>query len=355
MNYKILTSNHKEEWDNYLQALPENVQDIYYTPEYYSLYEEYGDGKAFCFVFQSGGDTALYPFLLNSINSLGYDLDQQYFDIQGAYGYNGIISSSNDPQFRNAFYQTFNHYCAEQNIVAEFTRFHPLLSNHHFSENNLHIVFDRKTVYVSLENRTHDEIFKDFQTTTKEQIKKAMNRYNIEVKVFNGNFEDGTLIYDIYTETMNLVQSDPYLFFNKQYFRTLLKQVNHFLFVCYFNGEPIAMSVVLAGKKYLHGHLVGVRNEFRKLSVYSLIYSENIRYGIESEYNYFHFGGGSTSNPDDTLLKFKKNFSKSTSDFFIGKKIHNVPIYEAIIQQWNEKFPEYNQKHSNKLLRYRDS
>ena len=86
MSYKILTLGEKEEWAKSLEKLPIDQQDIYYTPEYYALYEKNGDGQAICFVFEKDKDIALYPFLINSVNDLGYELDDEYFDIQGAYG-----------------------------------------------------------------------------------------------------------------------------------------------------------------------------------------------------------------------------------------------------------------------------
>jgi hypothetical protein len=103
MNWKILTLKDRDEWNNSIRALPIAQQDIYYTPEYYSLYENYGDGKAQCFVFEKDGEIALYPFLINSVNDLGYDLDDEYYDIQGAYGYNGVVSSIHNESFIDAF------------------------------------------------------------------------------------------------------------------------------------------------------------------------------------------------------------------------------------------------------------
>ena len=67
------------------------------------LYENNGDGKAQCFVFEENDEIALYPFLINSVNELGYDLDNEYFDIQGAYGYNGAVSSSYDEDIIKKF------------------------------------------------------------------------------------------------------------------------------------------------------------------------------------------------------------------------------------------------------------
>ena len=38
---------------------------------------------------------------------------------------------------------------------------------------------------------------------------------------------------------------------------------------------------------------------------------------------YFHFGGGTSSDIKDSLFKFKSGFSKENKMFYIGKKIHN--------------------------------
>lgn len=353
MSYKVFSTGEPAEWKRYLSLLSEDIQDVYYTPEYYRLYEDFGDGKARCFVYQSGGETAIYPFLLNSVNELGFELDRRYFDIQGAYGYNGVISSSIDSEFSEEFHSAFYEYCCEQNIIAGFTRFHPVLGNHLFSEAHMQIVFDRKTIYLNLENNSLDDIFKGFQNTTKKQIKKAINRYNIDVKVFNAQFDDYELIYDIYKESMQFLNADQYLFFNCEYFISLLKNVEHKLFVCYYDGTPVAMAIVLRGKRILHGHLVGVRLAFRQFSVYGLIYYYIIKYGIENNYRTFHVGGGTSGDPEDSLLKFKTNFSKTTFDFFIGKKIYNDSVYDNVVQQWLKKYPEKNEKYSKLLLKYR--
>lgn len=46
MNYKILNLKNRQKWKILLNELPINQQDVYFTPEYYELYEKNGDGKA---------------------------------------------------------------------------------------------------------------------------------------------------------------------------------------------------------------------------------------------------------------------------------------------------------------------
>lgn len=95
----ILNLSDSCDWKEALAAFPSNKRDVYFTPEFYSLYQNYGDGEARCFVFEQDGEGVLYPFLINPITTLGYKLDKEYYDIQGAYGYNGIITSSEDADF----------------------------------------------------------------------------------------------------------------------------------------------------------------------------------------------------------------------------------------------------------------
>ena len=173
MNYKILNLKNRQKWKILLNVLPINQQDVYFTPEYYDLYERNGDGKAQCFVFKDNGEVALYPFLINSVNELGYNLNDEYYDIQGAYGYNGVISSSYNIEFRRKFFDAFNEYCKGNNIIAEFMRFHPLLNNYKFSNFFMKIIKDRYTVFLNLK-KGYDLIWKDdYSSKNRNMIRKA--------------------------------------------------------------------------------------------------------------------------------------------------------------------------------------
>ena len=150
MHYKILTLEKKDDWSGLLRLFSDDQQDIYYTPNYYDIFEKNGTGKAMCFVYKQKSGVAIYPFIKNSINNLGYDLDDEYFDIQGAYGYNGILSSNYNNIFRNNFYKEFYEYCQKGNIIAEFNRYNPMLNNHMFADGILDLELNRKTIYLDL-------------------------------------------------------------------------------------------------------------------------------------------------------------------------------------------------------------
>ena len=121
-------------WNNTFINLSKRQRDIYFTPEYYMLYKNLGEGDIDCFIYEENTNIAIYPFLINSINSLGYCLDKEYKDVQGAYGYNGICTNCSEKIFLNNFYRNFDQYCNDNNIIAEFTRFHPIFQNHQFAD-----------------------------------------------------------------------------------------------------------------------------------------------------------------------------------------------------------------------------
>ncbi|MEG2318199.1 MAG: GNAT family N-acetyltransferase [Rikenellaceae bacterium] len=356
MKTQLLSLNDKDLWDDYIKRLPIDQQDVYFTPEYYSLYENYGDGEALCFVYEEDENIALYPFLKNSINKLGYNLDDEYFDIQGAYGYNGMITSSKDENFIERFHIAFSHYCEDNNIVAEFTRFHPILSNHTISDNNMKVISDRKTMYLDLDS-PYENIFNNFQKTTKKQINRCKDKYDLSLDVVQGGSCSAKHIntfYEIYLNAMNRVHSSDYLYFNRNYFSNLFSLKDVTLFIAIYEKKPIAIISTMSSSMYIHGHLGGALTDYLHISAFSFLYSEIFKYGMNKGCRYYNGGGGTSSCDDDNLLKFKLNFSKTTQVFYIGKYIRNNHIYENIISQWKNKFPESYEKNKVKLLGYRD-
>lgn len=351
-NFNILNLTDSEKWNEYLQRLPIELQDIYYTPEYYRLYEELGDGRATCFVFYDGEDIALYPFLLNSVNTLGYNLDNQYYDIQGAYGYNGIVSSSYKKNFISSFYSSFKDYILKNNIIAEFTRYHPIIQNDLFAV-NMNVVEDRKTVFLDI-TKEYDYIWSHFYSgINRNMIRKALKNH-ISISISN-NINEYFLFYDIYKRTMQNIGADEYFYFSRNYFenfKTLLSN-NHKLIVAKIDDKLICAMILMFHGKYAHYHLSGRLKEFSNTGVNNLILDEAIKIAQKEGCSVFHFGGGTTNLQNDSLLKFKSNFSNDKRTFHIGKKIHNKNIYNEVVNQWEIKFPEKVEQYKNLILKYR--
>ena len=347
----ILSLKDREVWSAYLNNLPAAIQDVYFTPEYYEIYEKLGDGKAYCFIYDDGNNVAMYPFLINRINDLGYELDKSYYDIQGAYGYNGVLSTSDDSNFIECFYDEFNKYCTDKNIIAEFTRFHPILKNHMFSKNFLNVIYNRKYVFIDSKLK-YDEIYMNFHRSVKTNIAKA-KKNNLKVSTYQNEFPYMKEFVQIYKETMDRVKSEESLYFNEDYFYNTFKNLPLIQFVVFKDELPIATSICLCYGIHLHIHFTGSRGQFHNLRPNDLLWDEMIKFGVKNGYHYIHFGGGKTEFEDDSLLRFKKNYSNTTCDFYIGKKIFNAEIYNKICEQWYSRYPHLIDKYKSIALKYR--
>lgn len=355
VDFKIFTLNNTVQWNECLNKLPLDKQDVYFTPEYYSLYEQNGDGEANCFIFEKDDNIVLYPFLKNSINELGYSLDKEYYDIQGSYGYNGILTNSADSDFIDLFHQYFNDYCLQNNIIAEFSRFHPLLSNQDLSADHFQIIFDRETVALDL-TQDYESIWKnEYSSKNRNMIRKAQkDGFRIEILTNPESSQIDTFI-EIYKHSMKMVQADEYYYFNQDYFFntfSLLKTNVYLFYVFNSNEDVVCSSIFFHYGNFFHYHLSG-RSELANNTVNNFLLDEAVKYAREIGAEVFHFGGGISSDADDRLLKFKTNFSKTRLPFYIGKKIHNQQVYDEVVRQWEEKNPEKISLYKNHLLKYR--
>lgn len=348
---KILSLKDSVEWSRLLSMLPADQQDVYFSPEYYVLYEQNGDGKACCFVYDEDGMIVLYPFLLNSINQLGYELDDEYFDIQGAYGYNGIVTSSKDEGFIARFHEAFDKYCQEQHIVAEFSRFHPLLDNQTLASPKMQTFYSRKTVKLDL-TLTEDEIWMNqFSSKNRNVIRKAEKEGVTIVES-----QDYDFFREMYDQTMRNVNAEGFYFFPPKYYDTFKETFGDNLTLCFamYEGKPIAGSMFMFSKDYSHYHLSGRDKNYYKIAANNDVLWYGIQKAKERGCKWFHFGGGTTGADDDLLLHFKQNFSKDNGEFWIGKRVHNQPVYDLIVEQWKTNYPDSYEHNKVKLLGYRE-
>lgn len=351
MNYSVLSLANGGGWASEFLILPIQKQDIYFTPTYYSLYQNYGDGEAQCFVFEKNGNIALYPFLKNPVTPLGYDLDKEYYDIQGAYGYNGLVASTDEDAFIAEFWKAFDAYCEENDIIAEFMRFHPLLNNQRLASPNMKTFFSRHTVSLNL-SLSLDEIWtQQFSSKNRNMIRKA-EKEGVTI-VGSDDYETFRKLYD---STMTNLNAEGYYFFPQSYYDEFKQSFKNDSILCLamFEGKVIAGSMFMFSKDYAHYHLSARDREYSKYAANNLILWYGIQKAKERGCKWFHFGGGTTGEEDDSLLLFKQNFSKMKTEFWIGKRVHNQTVYDSIVEQWKEKHPKSYEHNRIKLLGYRE-
>lgn len=346
---QLLTLADIEEWRRKLDYLPTKQRDIYFSPEYYSLYQNYGDGEACCFVFERDGDIVLYPFLRNPIMPLGYQLDKEYYDIQGAYGYNGIVTSNQSSEFINFFWEAFDAWCQENDVVAEFSRFHPLLSNQELASPKMKTFYSRHTVALDL---TDDDIWMhQISSKNRNMIRKA-EREGVTIV----ESDDYEIFRKLYDGTMTDLHAESFYFFPQSYYDEYKQTFKDKSLLCLalLDGKVIAGSMFMFSDEYAHYHLSARDREYSRYAANNLILWYGIQKAKERGCKWFHFGGGTTGDDNDSLLRFKKEFSKTMCEFWIGKRVHNQEVYNHIVEQWKTKYLESYEHNHVRLLGYRD-
>lgn len=339
------------DWESYLLRLPFAQQDVYYSPSYYSLYQSNGDGEARCFIYEEGDKIALYPFLINPITPLGYTLDKEYYDIQGAYGYNGIVTSCKDNGFIKRYHECFDRYCQDNDIIAEFSRFHPLLNNQELASPQMKTIYSRHTVKLDLSPSLDDIWMNSFSYKNRNVIRKAEKDGVTIVES-----DDYEMFRELYNQTMRNVNAEDFYFFPQRYYDEFKDFFGKNVMLCFamYDGKPIAGSMFMFSNDYAHYHLSGRDKDYYKIAANNLVLWYGIQRAKERGCKWFHFGGGTTGEDDDHLLHFKHNFSKEDGDFWIGKRVHNQEIYNEVVDQWKANHLESYEHNKVKLLGYRE-
>lgn len=355
MNFKVLHSGDHVQWNSYLARIPDAGKSPHFMPEYYQLFEHRNEGQAVCFVGEEKDKIILYPTLINSINELGYELAGTWYDLQGAYGYNGPVTNCRDRDFLNEFSDFLLDYCKRSNIIAEFIRFCPVIQNHEYL-NYIRPLHNLDNVLLDLAPGM-DHIWKNsFDNGVRKAIRKAA-KANLHFKTIRGgnvSEEDVADFLNIYDETMSRNNAGPYYFFPESFILELFEGLpdQTLLTIVFLDGKAISTELVLLNSRIAYGFLGGTLSEYYQLNPNSYLRFELLKYLFDLGIKTYSIGGGKSM--VDSVYLFKKSFSKNLeSRFYIGKFIHNEDIYNEIIEQWSRKFPEKVEPYKNILLKYR--
>ncbi len=337
----ILKSNDKL-WDKYIDKLPKEKQDIYYTRQYCKMGELIEGGEAQLFVYEDKDNVALYPYIKHVVDfRQGSSL---FFDIETPYGYGGPVVKRHDSDFEDAFENAFLKYCQDENIIAEFLRFHPLMENENIFRRGIEVLHNRKTVWIDLEKSLDEIWMQNISTQNRNTIKKCIkNGLKVEMS------EDYDEFLEIYNQTMKKVGADDFYFFDKKYYDSVSITPYYLLMRVRKDSETLAAAIFMEFGDYFHYHLSGSRREFLRLAPNNILLWEAVKYAKMRGCKKIHLGGGLSDIQEDSLFQFKKKFSSECKDFYIGKRVHNRDVYKLLIRKWEI---EHGEK-AKILLQYR--
>lgn len=332
----------------------DNKLDIYFEKKYGELSALLEDGNPEVVEYKYEDENGrIYKLFIKRLIETNIDSDVEYYDITTPYGYGGPIVevlTDDKPETKESLLKSYNEdfekYCKENNIVSEFVRFHPILENAKDFTNIYEVKDVQKTIAIWNNNGRPFDV--EFSSSARKRIRKNLREgMNFEVIKNPDNLDT---FKEIYYETMDRAEAKLNYYFKQEYFQYIIDNFQDNIILVNIKNEEgivIASAVCFLYKDlYLHIHLSGTRRDYIKQSpAYSLrfVISE---WAYENGFQYAHGGGGTTSDPEDTLFLFKKQFSKQEPhQFSIGSKIFNEEIYNKLVEKTNTKdtnfFPKY--------------
>ena len=198
----------------------------------------------------------------------------------------------------------------EPNIRKDDENFKELVTKLGYKINSKAIKFEqeiqaRHNFRLNLENKTEEEVFKEFSSKTRYNIRLAIKK---GVRIEERNKRGIEEFYKLMQETG---KRDHFRIRPKEYFETILEQFPEEtkIFIAYYEKKPIAgIMPILYGNKmwYLYG---ASANENRNLMPNYLLQWEMIKLAIYQNCKVYDFRGVSMEHgEEDGLYRFKKGF-----------------------------------------------
>jgi FemAB family. len=336
-----------EHWNQYLDLIPADLQDLYFREEYVKLYETESE-KAYCFVYQDGDSVMLFSFLRRALEYKG----NTYYDFETAYGYGGPVSNNHSEEFMTAALLAMKEKAIEENYVCGFVRFHPVLANWDSFDKVGRLILDRKTIAIDLTGGEEATWMNEIHTKSRNVIKKG-DKNGLEFIV------DSDFIYlkefeALYNSTMDKLGADGFYYFAPSYYEQLKNTIkDSFLGVVKHEDKVVAGAIFFFQLPYGHYHLAGSDISALKLSPNNFLLWGATKELIKRGVSHFHLGGGTNGDEDNSLYQYKRKFSKHEYQFSLGKLIFNESLYDEICKDWETANPDKSEKFKHILLKYK--
>ena len=332
---QIIEMSQSMQWDNVVRSFSE--YDIYYLSGYVKAFQIHGDGEPQLFYYEQDTLRAIYVYMKRKTAVEGW------YDSITPYGYGGVLfegdtSDANLEAFWNAYVQKMK----EESIVCNFVRYHPVLANAVPMKVVSEVIDLGKTVAFHLDSP--EVIWQNIVPKNRNMIRKAeKNGIEIHHAADMDLFKD---FVQIYNATMDKDHAEEYYYFGEEFYNSIHEDLDgHYeMFYATYEGNIIAMSIMLFANKQMHYHLSGSVWEYRNLAPSNLLLYKAALWGCEQGYKTLHLGGGVGSG-EDNLYKFKAAFNRESDyQFSIAKMIFDQEKYDALVAERADRDPKFNKE-----------
>lgn len=338
--FRTINIDNKEGWDQSLNNV--SSYDFYHTWDYNNTSYLNEEGIPVLCVYETSNGKIVFPILKRPVIIEGED---NIYDFTSVYGYAGPLSSNQIPQeLIDDFANEFKKYCLDNNIIAGFSRLHPLIAQENILKSLGSVENNSKTVTIDL-SQTLEEQRKHYRKSNKSEINQLRKKASIIWS--DKSQEDIKTFIEIYNANMRRVNATDYYYFNQEYYSNFFNAsaYNAQLLFVEIDGQKVAGAIFVFCDNIIQYHLAGTHEDFMRVAPIKLLLDEVRLYGTKNGYSHLYLGGGSSRSEDDPLFKFKRGFSKVFLDFKIFKTVLDQDKYDKLTKLVRDKATNFDDKY----------
>lgn len=331
---KAFSLQQSVKWDEVVKTFAD--YDVYYLSGYVKSFHIHGDGTPYLLYYEENGLRAMYVYMRRKTVIEGV------YDSITPYGYGGVLFEGDTSEAnQQAFWQAYLDEMAEEHIVDNFVRYHPVLKNAVLMKSISNVIDLGKTIAMDLSSP--GLIWENIHSKNRNMIRKAEKN---DIVIEHGQGMD---LFDkfikIYNATMDKDNAEEYYYFKRPFYESIHNDLrnNYEIFYARLEDKIIAMSIIIFANGRMNYHLSGSDFEYRNLAPSNLLLYKAALWGCEQGFKTFHLGGGVGSG-EDNLYKFKAAFNKiSNYQFSIGKQVFDQEKYDELVRIRRESDPNFDE------------
>lgn len=260
------------------------------------------------------------------------------FDIDPFIGYAGpVLSAGATAEFRERALRAYSQWCREQDIVAEITRFSPVLHNDAvFADSGQLVVFQAKELVVSSCHDDEAAQLAAFASKCRSSVRRGMRDCTTR-RLDKATEWDNFVAF--YYASLDRIGADRRWYYSPEFF-ACARQSAVFQAHGVFQGEALASAALLieqprAGYYFLAASSEPAVQGANEFLIYSLC-----RHLARQGTAHLILGGGNTAQEDDPLLRFKRKFAPDLTPLVLGKMVHQPAAFAQLVAAAVARQPE---------------
>ena len=325
---KIFGREEGEGWNKFLDSLDAGPCARFEYVRAYSSFE--GDGEPLMFVVEEGGERFAHVFI--KYESWHFDsANNESFvthDIVSPYGYAGALTTSFNEIFIEACWRAFDEWTSKESIVCEFLRGPPSDEMPCVVHPDI-VLADNRLISLISCDLTDDDYLGVIKAKQRNMVRRAISE---DCKLVEYDLTEALPWFEPwYREVMDNSSAPERFYYDSDYYSSLQGIGRNLKIICVEqNSKKLAAAIVIFGASYNLYHLSATNPNFRVNYASPFLVFGCKKACSRRNQKPLVLGGGRTSEPEDSLFRFKQSVGSRLAKYKIGTRIINPEVYHRL-------------------------